>query len=124
MTTSVLPRDYAARSRFYPHVLAGNPPFLPGGRVPHPARELTFCVGTFTGEIPIDGVPVVEVLHPGDCFIGSGDFAQVSPNFKQCLPCRGAWVEGEVGAHVQPHVEDAALREGVRPLFPKCCAYP
>ena len=25
MTTSVLPRDYAARSRFYPHVLAGNP---------------------------------------------------------------------------------------------------
>ena len=27
MTTSVLPRDYAARSRFYPHVLAGNPAF-------------------------------------------------------------------------------------------------
>ena len=28
MTTSVLPRDYAARSRFYPHVLAGNPLFV------------------------------------------------------------------------------------------------
>jgi len=63
-------------------------------------------------------VPVVEVLQPGDCFVGGLYLSESSPDFKQGLPGRGARVEGEVGSEVQPDVEDAALREGIGPLLP------
>ena len=63
-------------------------------------------------------------LQPGDRIIGSGDPAEAPPNFKQCLPCREAWAEGEVGSEVHPDVEDAALGEGIGPLLSECCPYP
>lgn len=45
------------------------------------------------------------------------------PNFKQGLTCGGTRVQGEMGAHVHPDMKDAALHEGIWPLFLQGCSY-